>query len=441
MARASKASRRWLRALALLLCSGVLFTASGAAAQHKPSKAEQKAAASVTPSKRVADRLMKANEFIEADKYDDALKVIDDLASKRNLTPADTAQVHRFRGYILQAKGKLEQVPPEFQLSLEQGALDPLAEQQMMYSLAGIYTQLGKFDKALEVINRWFEGAQQPTADAYFLKAMILVQQEKFKEALEPARTAVEMADKPRESWLLLLVSVYSQLQDYAKVADTLELLISSNPKKKQYWVQLAAVQNVLERESRALATLRLAHEGNLLTDDREYRQLARLLFLRDLPYQCAQIIKEGIDKQVVKADAESYRLMSNCFLAAREGDAALEPLAKAGELAPDGEMYMLLGQLHLQRDRFEPALEALHKALAKATPAQKGSVQLMIGVAQLGADRLDEAERAFQAAANDKKVQSAAQSYLKFLGEERMRREQRALIKQQQAANAALEG
>jgi hypothetical protein len=86
--------------------------------------------------------------------------------------------------------------------------------------------------------------------------------------------------------------------------------------------------------------------------------------------------------------------------------------------------MYLLLGQMHLQRERFPEALDALHKGLAKATPAQHGSAQLLIGVAQLGVKQLDDAERAFLAAANDAKVGEAARRYLEFVQEQR-RREQ----------------
>jgi tetratricopeptide (TPR) repeat protein len=88
--------------------------------------------------------------------------------------------------------------------------------------------------------------------------------------------------------------------------------------------------------------------------------------------------------------------------------------------------MYLLLGQMHLQRERYEPALAVLRKALAKSKPEQRGSVQLLIGVAQLGSDRLDDAERAFQAAANDAKVGDAARSYLKFVEEQRRRKRTR---------------
>ena len=261
---------------------------------------------------------------------------------------------------------------------------------------------------------------------------MILVQQEKFEPALDPARTAVDMSPAPKESWLQLLAAIYIQVRDYPNVAATLERLVEMSPAKKSYWVQLAAVQHFLERDSKALATLQLADMAKLIEDDKEKRQLARLFFLRELPFECAKEVEQGIASGAVKPDAESYRLLANCYLAARETDKALGPLAKAGELSPDGDMYMLLGQLHLQRERHKEALDALQKSLAKAKPQQRGSVQLLIGVAQMGAERFDDAERAFKAAQNDDKVRRAAESYLKYL------EEQRALRRQEQPLQTA---
>ncbi|HEX5065357.1 MAG TPA: tetratricopeptide repeat protein [Myxococcota bacterium] len=434
-----------LRRLALCACLALLFFAGAADAQSRKKEVDPKTQPQQGAlSKRVGEKLSEANDLLQTDQYDAALKIIDELAGRRKLDPLEIAQIHRFRGYILLSKGETEKVPAEFQKSLDQHALDPLAEQQMTYSLAQIYTQLGKHDQALALINTWFEGEEEPRPDAYFLKATILVQQanalegdaatKKWKEALPPAKAAVDKDPKPRESWVQMLVAIYSNLQDYPNVADTLQRLISMSPQKKQYWTQLAAVQNLIEREAGALATLQLAHTAGLLTDDREYRQLARLLFLREMPYWCAKVIDEGIKGSQVKADADAYKLMSNCLLASREMDLALEPLEKAGELAPDGEMYTLLGQMHLQRDRFQPALEALNKALAKAKPDQRGQIDLLIGVAQLGQNNFDAAERAFNAASADKKVHAAAASYLKFLNDQRQRKQMEEMLKAQAA-------
>ncbi|MFI5215181.1 MAG: tetratricopeptide repeat protein [Candidatus Limnocylindria bacterium] len=427
MARLATILGRPIRVGAMLACIVLVVPSAGADAgpeSGRPKGAEQKAKGSGL-SQRVAEKLEKAVGLLETDRFDESLSIIDALAKRRRLRPPEIAQIHRFRGYLLVAQGNGEGAAPEFEKALAQRALDPFAEQQTTYSLAQLYTQLGKYDQALALIETWFAAEQDPKPDAWFLKAMILVQQQKFEAALEPARTAVDLRNDPPESWMQLLIAVYIELEDYPNVAANLERLISISPRKKQYWIQLAAVQAHLQQDEKALATLRLADKAQLLKDDRDFRQLSRMLFIRDLPYQCAQEIEAALSAGSMQANADSYRMLSNCYVAARENDLALAPLAKAGELAPDGEMFMLLGQMHLQQERYEPALEVLEKALAKAKPEQLGPVQLLIGVAQLGAKRFDAAERAFQAAANDAKVGDAARSYLKYVAEQRSRSQQ----------------
>ncbi len=413
-----------LRTVAFLVVCALSLAAAGATAKEKDAERGGDGGKQGTGlGKHVAEKLLAANELLQKDAYDDALAIVDQLAKRRGLKPPELAQIHRFRGYIFVNKGMTEQAADELQKSLDQHAFDRSTEQLTTYSLAQLYTQLGRYDPALALIDAWFANAENPPADAYYLKAMILVQQEKFQDALVPAKTAIERSAAPRESWIQLLAAIYIELRDYPNVAATLERLIELSPDKKQYWVQLAAVQHHLERDAKAAATLQLAEQAALLNEDREFRQLARLLFLREQPYQCAKTVEEALKNGVVKPDAETYRLLSNCYIAARESEKALEPLAKAAELAPDGEMYLLLGQMHLQRERFEPALDALQKALAKSKPERRGSAQLLIGVAQLGSERYDAAERAFRAAQSDEKVRRAAESYLKFLDQERARR------------------
>jgi len=413
-----------LRSVAVLLFVALSIATGPAGAKSKPegrgAEGERKGTGL---SKQVADKLLAANELLAKDKYDDALEIVDGVSKRRNLKPPELAQIHRFRGYIFINKNMPEQAAEQLQIALDQHAFDQSTEQLTTYSLAQIYTQIGRYDRAIEVIDAWFQTAESPPADAHYLKAMILVQQEKFEAALEPAKKAIEMTPAPKESWIQLLAAIYIETRDYPNVAATLERLVAMAAGKKQYWVQLAAVQHHLERDAKAAATLRLADQAALLNEDREFRQLARLMFLREQPYQCAKIIEDAMKAGTVAADADAYKLISNCYIAARATDLALEPLAKAAELAPDGEMYLLLGQLHLQRERFAAAIDALQKGLAKSKPERRGSAQLLIGVAQLGSEHFDAAERAFRAAHSDEKVRHAAESYLKYLDEQRARR------------------
>jgi tetratricopeptide (TPR) repeat protein len=402
--------------IALVFSLGLVAVGAGA----KDKQVEQEDPQKYGIGKVVAERLLEAYALLEAERYDEAMGIVDALAKRRKLADPEIAQIHRFRGYIFVSQDQGEKAVAEFEKSLAMNAMDPAAEQVMIYSLAQLYTGQGKFDKALALIDRWFEVEENPKADAWFLKAMIHVQQEDFAGAAEPASNAIALSTKPKESWLTLYGVVFSQLKDYPKVETALQQLVELAPSKSQYWVQLAAVQHHLGQDEKALATMELAHRAGLLKTNKEVRQLASLLFLRQQPFECAKVMEEAMTAGTVPADAEAYRLMANCLIAAREGEKALEPLAKGGELAPDGDMYLLLGQMYLQRDEHDKAIGAFEKALQKAKPEQRGSIHLMLGIAQLGVDHFAEAERFFHLAVDDSKVNRAAESYLKFLESKR---------------------
>jgi tetratricopeptide (TPR) repeat protein len=380
--------------------------------------APKQAATALNPT--VAERLLIANSYLEKNKLDDALSVVDELAGMRKLKPTDRAQISRFRGYILLAKNDIEGGGRAFEAALAENALDEGSRQGMIYSLAQIYTQAGKYDRARELMDDWFASAKDPKPEAWFLKAMILVQQEDFRGALEPALKANELSATPRESWLQLLAAVQFQLQDMEAVAATLRRLVAAAPGTKRYWVQLATVENSLGKEDSALATLGVARAGDLLTEDKEYRQHARMCFVNELPRCCTETLEEGMASGIVKADAETWQLLANCYIASREIDKALEPLAKAGDLAENANGYLLLGQIQLQKERFEAARDALAKARTKAKSEERGQVELLLGIAELGSERYDAAERSFRVAQADAKTRPAAESYLKHLEQKR---------------------
>lgn len=407
---------------------------AGTASADVPADSAQSEKPSSAVSPQVGERLLRANAYLEDGKLDDALSVVDELVRFRKAKPIDLAQVHRFRGYILLAKNEHAKAAEEFETALAQDALDDTSKHGMMYSLAQIYTQQSRYADARRIIDQWFETAADPKPEAYFLKAMILVQQDAFADALEPARIAVERSATPHEGWLQLLAAVQFQLQDYAGVASTLEQLLAVSPATKRYWIQLATIENTLGREQSALSTLGVADAGGLLQDDRELRQRARLCFVRELPECCARTMEQGLASGKIKADGEAYQLLANCYIAARDTERALEPLAKAGELSKDAKGYLLLGQLLLQGEEFVAARDALAKALPRSKPEDRAGVELLIGVAELGAKRYDRAEASFRTALASEKMRPAAESYLKHLDQKR------ALDKLAESATAARE-
>jgi len=374
-------------------------------------------------SKRVSRYLAASLKLMQSGQLAEAQALLDKIAGSRRLNPAERAKIQQFLGNVAVYKSDLPGAAKHLSQALSFGGLDPASDQQVTFQLASLYAQLADFPKAIEVLERWFQAAQAPTPEAFYLKAVILIQMQRLEEAVTAAEQAVALTPEPREGWLSLLAHACYLVKDFAKMASTLETLVARVPTKKSYWILLSAAYFELDRDEEARSTVQLAYRQGLLDQDREIRALTRLLLANGLPYQAAGVLEKGMADAVVPSQEDSYELLTNAFLQAREGERAVEPLTKGAELSEDAQLYMLLGKVYLQRDRFEEAVAVLKQGLAKAKPDQRGRVYLLIGVAQLGANRFDDAEVAFRSARSDEQVQKEADSYLKFVTQERERR------------------
>ena len=405
--------------------------ASGAGAPAQPPEkppapkgAEPRKRVNYPVSKRVSRYLATALKQMQANQLAEAEQTLEKIAGNRTLNPGERAKVQQFLGNVSVYKSDPTGAVKHLNEALRVDGLDPASEQQVIFQLASLYTQMSDFPNAKEVLDRWFQAAEQPSPEAFYLNAVILIQMERFPDAVVSAEQAVALTPNPRESWLSLLAHTYYLVKDYAKMASTLETLIERFPTKKSYWMLLSAAYFDLDRDAEARAIVQLAYRQGLLDQDREIRALTRLLLANGLPYEAAAVLEKGMTDAVIPKQEDSYELLTNAFLQAREEDRALVPLTQGAEVAEDAQLHILLGKVQLKRDHFAEAVVALNQGLAKAKPDQRGRIYLLIGVAQLGANRLDDAERAFRSARADEKTRTEADSYLKFVAQERERRQ-----------------
>jgi tetratricopeptide (TPR) repeat protein len=373
--------------------------------------------------KRVSRYLSASLKLMQDNQLDDAAALLGKINASKRLNPAERAKIQQFLGNVAVYKTDLKGATQHLATALELKGLDPASEQQVTFQLASIYAQIGDYPNAMKTLDRWFAAAAEPTPEAFYLKAVILIQMERLQEAVTAAEQAVALTPEPREGWLSLLAHTYYLVKDYGNMSKTLERLIARSPSKKSYWLLLSAAYFELDRDDDARAVVELAHRQGLLDQDREIRALARLLLSNGLPYEAAGVLEKGMAASVVPGQKDSYELLTNAFLQAREEERALEPLSKGAALADDAQLHLLLGKVHLQSGRYQEAVSALNQGLAKAKSDQRGKVYLLLGVAQLGANQLDDAEVAFRSARGDEKTRAEAESYLKFVTQERTRR------------------
>jgi tetratricopeptide (TPR) repeat protein len=220
------------------------------------------------------------------------------------------------------------------------------------------------------------------------------------------------MSEEPKEGWLQLLVALYIQQEDYTRATPIFEELVKRFP-KKAYWVQLSLIYGALDDYRTSLAVQQVAHMQEFLTEHKEMLRLARSYLYHDLPLPAAKVLEESIEAGVVKPDAASYELLANSLIAARDFDRSLAPLRKAAALSEDGNLYVRLGQVHLQREEWDLAAVQLQQAVTKGDLRDPGNAQLLLGISYYNIDRVGKARSSFARARKYEKTREAANHWI----------------------------
>jgi tetratricopeptide (TPR) repeat protein len=237
---------------------------------------------------------------------------------------------------------------------------------------------------------------------------------EDYTRALVPARKAVEIAKAPKQSWLQLLVGLYLSDNRYAEAIAPLEVLVTNFP-KKSYYTQLSALYAQLNQDEKSLAIMQLAYHQGFLILDPELRRLCQMYLYHGLPQRAASLMEKAMREKKVEIDEESLELLANSWLMARDLDKALDPLARAAELAEAGDTYVRLGQIYLEREEWDAASDALSKGIDRGVE-KEGNAQLLLGIAYFNQDEPDSAKRAFRVARNFEDSKTSALRWIEML-------------------------
>ena len=91
----------------------------------------------------------------------------------------------------------------------------------------------------------------------------------------------------------------------------------------------------------------------------------------------------------------------------------ALEPLTKAANGSEDGELFVRLAQIRIEREEWAPCVSALRKALGKSGLRDPGQAHLLSGICQTRAKNWDGARDAFARAKRHNKTAEQATQWL----------------------------
>ena len=92
--------------------------------------------------------------------------------------------------------------------------------------------------------------------------------------------------------------------------------------------------------------------------------------------------------------------------------------------MTKDGELYIRLGQSHMNLDQWSQCVKALRSGIKKGGLKRPDSAQISLGICLYNVENLDAAITAFKKAAADRRSVKFAKSWIDFLRDEKARRQ-----------------
>ncbi len=310
-----------------------------------------------------------------------------------------------------------------YEKAIELNTLPDQSHFALMFQIAQLYTMQERYREALDKLELWFcnSPADKITSSAYVLKASIYIQQENFAETLKAIETAIDMDNNPREQWYQLKLASHVELEQFTQAAQTLELIISTWPQMKTYWIQLSQVYLQLEQLEKALAVIALAYRNGLLDAQGDITYLSDLYSNSRLPFKAALVLEKGINEGLVNSTRDHWTAVADSWYAAEELENSLAAYEKAGIASEDGRSDLRRGYILVDLERWPDALDALISALDKGNLSERktGETYLLMGMSQFYLGNFNRASADWGKASRYDRSRDAARQWMKYMREE----------------------
>jgi tetratricopeptide (TPR) repeat protein len=318
-------------------------------------------------------------------------------------------------GHIYASQEKYAEAVKYFEQCLGTSALPPAAELSIRYNLGQLYLAIEQYDDAIRTLEAWLKVVENPAPEAYMALANAYAQKQDYASALPYAKTAVAKSKEPREGWLKLLLALYFEQKQYKEAASVLETLVARFP-RRTYWIQLAALYGSLERERDSLAAYEMAYKQGFLTKSKELIRLAELYLYHEVPYKAAILLQKELESGQIESNRKAWELLANSWLHAQETEHAIPALKRAAGLSDNGNLYLRLAQLMVDRERWDDADRALASALEKGKLKRPGSAHLLRGITRFNRGQKNLAQRSFEIARNHERTRKPAEQWLRHV-------------------------
>ncbi len=409
----------FLAVVCAMLISGNAL-AQKAKKDERAERDQQKTKQAQAVSKEVYAQIEKAQELIDGDDNNAALKVLNRLYNPDKLTEYEQVNVLNYLGFVYYNMDDVSNAMRVYELQLRIPSLEPQTAKQTTYTLSQLNMMEERYPRALELLNKWFLLETNPAPGPFVLKAQIMYQLERYAEMVQPIENAMRVArerEKPvKEDWYVLLNFAYFQQEDYRNVRDIQKILLENWPKKR-YWFSLAGAFTELGEDQNLIAAYDAAYTQGMLEKETEFVTMAQLYMQREVPYKAATLLDERMKNGTIKKNEKNYRLLSQAWQLSQEDKKAIPALQEAARRNDDdGELDIRLGNAHLNLGEYDECVNAVKKGIRKGNLRNPDNAQISLGMCFYNLHQYKDSAKSFRAAAKVQKSRRISNQWLRVI-------------------------
>ncbi len=146
-------------------------------------------------SEKVAKKLGKAQELIEAEQIQEGIEILNEILSSKRLSDYERAQVYYFLAYTAYLQEDYKKAINFYKRVLNEEAVPEGLLSAARFTIAQLWFQLEDWDKAISAVDDLLATEDSPRPDLYILKGSALYQLKKYEELIPVIQSAIDLAE------------------------------------------------------------------------------------------------------------------------------------------------------------------------------------------------------------------------------------------------------
>ena len=398
-------------AFGLAVCIGLLgpvtvseFGFEGAqtqAAEGRSAEKKKKTRRVPTISESVFKKLGEAQEMMDAKEYGLAEQFLKDMLNRsKRYNGNELGNIHNMLGYIAFLKEDYKGAIYAYEQVLSQGEdITEGLEVTTLYTIAQLSFVNENYQDALDYMELWISKADNPGPEPRIFMGQVYYQMKDYPNALIQIQNGIKIAldrgTKVKENWWALVGFLYYEKEDFQGYTDTMKILVRDFP-KRDYWIRLAGIYGQEGQERLQLNTLQAAYAGDYFETETDFTNLAGLLMQREAPYKAAKVLRDGLEREIVKRSARNLQSYGQAWQLAQEVDEAIPVFEEAANLSDDGKIYERLAYLYMEDDQYKQCVTSAEGALDKGGLRKLQTMYIVKGMCEYNQNKLKTARKSF---------------------------------------------